>query len=559
VIERLHVRDLAVIEDVELELGPGLHVLSGETGAGKSILLTALALLSGKRVGAESVRAGAPEARVEALLAQPEVAARARALGFGEAQGSPDEVLLVRTLAREGKSRAFINGGLATLRLLEEVLGDALEITTQGEHHRLLRSEVQTELLDAFGGHAALLERVAEAHGRVVALFGELRGRAERASEWARREDHLRFEIEQIEGAELRPGELAELETEHARLSHLDRLADASSAALALLEGDEGAGTRVGQARSRLRSAITLDPRLGDADAALERAGLELDEARLLLARYQTELEPDPARLEQVEARLAELRRLDTRYGPGEVAILEHLERARVELSSISGGELRLRELEVELGEAERALAQASLALCKSRRHAAEELGSTVERELGALGLARARFEARIEPIATKLEGGREIPSGPRGSERVVFWLAPNPGEPARPLRDAASGGERARLLLAIKSALRDADAPRTLLFDEVDAGIGGRAARQVGERLASLAGRHQLLVVTHLPQIAGLADAHYRVVKQVRGRRTRTRVERVEGEARVEEIARMAGGSPTEAARAHARELLRR
>ncbi len=554
-IERLRVRDLAVIEDVELELAPGLNVFTGETGAGKSILLAAVAMLSGKRLGAESVRAGASEARVEALLRAPEIAERARERGLAE--DGADEVLLIRTLAREGKSRAFANGGLATLRLLEELLGDALEITTQGEHHRLLRPEVQTELLDAFGGHAELLERVRAAHARAAALWREIRERAERAGERARREDQLRFEIEQIERAGLRPGELAELESEHARLAHVDRLAELTREALGLLEGDQGGMDRVAAAAARVRAGVGLDPSLGEAGAALERGRLELDEARLLLGAYVHDLEADPARLARVEARLGELRRLEQRYGAGEASVLEHLAGARAELDGLCGAE-GAGAPEAELERTEQELAAAAHRLSRARRGAAEQLARAVDLELAALGLARARFEARVEAIATKLEGGRELAGGPRGAERVVFWLLANPGEPARPLRESASGGERARLLLALKGALRDADAPRTLLFDEVDAGIGGATARQVGLRLRELGRRHQLLVITHLPQIASLADLHYRVVKQVRGRRTRAQVERVEGEARVEEIARMAGGAPTEAARAHARELLR-
>jgi DNA repair protein RecN (Recombination protein N) len=555
-IRTLRVRNLAVIEELELELGPGLNVLTGETGAGKSVLLSAIALLCGRRVSAEAIRSGETDASVHAILDSPVLLARAKQLGL--ASDDDEELLVVRSLSREGRGRVHVNGGPATIALLAELMADALEVASQGEHQRLLRPDVQTELLDAYAGIEAEVASLGDLYAEWRRTSEQLHERLLRGEERARRADQLRFEIEQIEAAAPRPGELDELEQERARLGYADRLAGHAAAAAEALERDGGVREELARARSEVESAARLDPSLEPIAEGIERARVEAEEAALEIERYRSALESDPARLEYVEGRLGELGRLQSRYGPTIEAILEYRDRARDEFEDLDGGEQRIAELERARAEAGAELERAASGLGRARRAAAEQLQAEVESELRALELGRAEFRVRLEALRSKTAEGEAAPSGPRGQERAAFLLAANAGEEPRRLRDAASGGELSRLLLALRNVLRDADGGRVLLFDEIDAGVGGRTANRVGERLRRLGGAHQILCITHLPQVAALAQTHYAVYKRTRAGRTRTGVEPLRDEARVEEIARMsAGGRVTDAARAHARELL--
>lgn len=557
-IHALRVHNLAVIEELALELGPGLTVLTGETGAGKSVLLQAVALLCGWRVTSDVIRTGHDEARVEAILSGRRALARARERGL--ARDEDQELLLVRTLSRAGRGRVFINGSLATLALLQQLLADEIELTSQGEHQRLLQADAQAEVLDQHGELAGLSAEVARAYRGFYETARELHDRRVNREERARREDLLRYEVSQIERVSPRPGELEELDTEQRRLAHVEALAHLLGEALHSVEGEGGARERLNAARSRMQEAASLDSALAEPAAGLERAELELAEAARSLERYGAELAADPERLAHVEARLGELARLFERYGSSVEAVLEYGERSLAELERLGGGEERSEALERELETRAARLEEAAGALGKSRRQAGLELAEAVTRELRSLDLGKARFEVVFEPIPAKTPEGWPAPSGPRGTERPVFLFTGNPGEDARRVRDAASGGELARLLLALRNALRATDEGGLLVFDEVDAGIGGRTAGRLGERLRALARSHQVLCITHLAPIAALADAHYRVDKRVRAGRTRTRVAALEGEQRIEEIARMSGGGRvTETARAHARELLNR
>jgi DNA repair protein RecN (Recombination protein N) len=556
VIRTLRVSNLAVIEELDLELGPGLNVLTGETGAGKSVLLGAIGLLCGRRVGSELIRSGAEQATVEAIVDAPAPLERARAAGL--ARPDATELLVVRTLAPGGRGRVLVNGSLCTVGLLAEVVGESIEVVSQGQHQRLLRPEVQAELLDRFGGLEAELAAVGELHQRWCELAREIRARHADAEGRARREDQLRFEIVQIEEVDPRPGELEALEAERSRLRNIDRLAQSTAEALDTLAAEDAARDRLAWAQSRLEPLFELDAALGPIGEALARAEVELQDAVASLERYTADLEADPARLEQLEQRGADLQRLQRRYGPTIEAILEHRDRARAELERLGGGAERTAELEAALEALGQQLSDAATKLGKARRDAAGALETRVASELRALDLRGAQFEVRFEEGRARSPDGLEPPSGPRGVERASFLLAANPGEDARRLRDAASGGELARLLLALQNVLRDGEERRVLLFDEVDAGIGGRTARRVGERLRSLAAVHQVLCITHLAQVAALGDVHYRIQKRVRKGRTVTAVEPLSGESRVEEIARMSGGGRVSAvAREHARELL--
>jgi DNA repair protein RecN (Recombination protein N) len=555
-IRTLRVRNLAVIEDLELRLGAGLTVITGETGAGKSVLLSAISLLSGRRVSTEAIRSGESEASVEALFDSQDLLERARELGLAHDEDS--ELLVSRTLSREGRGRVRVNGNLSTVGMLAQLTADAIEVTSQGEHQRLLRPEVQLELLDAYADHAAPLGEVAECYARWRALMQEVESRISQAVERARRCDQLRFELEQIEAVDPLDGELEQLEGDLARLAHVDRLMQHVQVAREALESDAGASGVIARARAEVDSAAALDPGIRSAAEGLTRAGLELDEVVLELESYQSTLEADPARLEQVERRLGELARLQSRYGATISAILAHRDAARDELEQLDGGESRTLELERDTAAAAAQLASAADRLGRGRRSAAADLERAVQAELKSLELGSALFRVAVEPQPNKTPEGWDAPSGPRGAERVQFMLAANRGEEARGLRDAASGGELSRLLLALRNTLRDAGGSRVLLFDEIDAGVGGKIAGRVGERLCALGRSHQILCITHLPQIAAQGSCHYHVWKRTRGGRTRTGVEELTGEARVEELASMAAGKRvTDAARAHARELL--
>ena len=555
-IRSLRVRNLAVLEELELELGPGLNVITGETGAGKSVLLGAIALLRGRRISSELVRTGAEEASIEVVLDDPEVLLRAREQGY--ASGEDEELVVTRTVSREGRGRVRINGTLATAQLLARTIGDGIEVVSQGEHQRLLQPDVQSRLLDEFAGLGGAVQATRALHRRWVECVREIEERRRDAEARRREEDRLRFEIEQIRDVAPEPGELEELESERVRLAHLDRLAGDAAQGLEVLDGEGALRDGVVRLRARLARSAELDPLLAPIVEALGRAELELGEAASELQRYAASLDPEPDRLEQVESRVALLRRLLERYGPTLEGVLEYARSAEAELERIGGGEARIEALEAEREALGAELARQARELTESRAKAALTLAGAVEDELTALDLRGARFEIRLVPPEPRPDRGAAPPCGPRGAERAEFWLSANPGEESRRLTDAASGGELARILLALRTALRDADHGRILLFDEVDVGIGGRTARRVGERLRRLGSRHQILCITHLPQIAALGRTHTRIVKRVRAGRTERRAEPLSGEARIEEIARMSGGGRvTPAARAHAKELL--
>ena len=344
----------------------------------------------------------------------------------------------------------------------------------------------------------------------------------------------------------------------HVRLAHQEELDQGSARALERLDGDDGVRERVAEVQSELRRLGSLDTELGAVVSAAERTSLEVAELAMQLEGYRARLENEPGRLEHVERRLAEIRRLQARYGSGENEISAHLERARAEYERIGGGERRSADLEKELDERSDRLEASARRLSAARREVAATLEAQVDNELGALDLKRAAFRVLWDPGGVPAVGGREAPSGPRGAEFPRFSLIANPGEEPLRLRDAASGGELARLMLALRNVLRGADRRRVLLFDEIDAGISGKAARRVGLRLRQLAECHQVLCITHLPSIAALGETHYQVVKRLQRGRAQTRAELLEGDSRVEEIARMAsGGRASATAREHARELL--
>jgi len=517
-LERLEVRNLAVIAAAELELGPGLNVLTGETGAGKSLLVDALALLLGARAGAGLVRPGAEAALVTAWI---------------------DGRVYSRRVGQRSTPR--IEGEVVTLDELAEAVGNRIALFAQHAAQTLTRPRAQRAMLDALVP-SELLDRYRQAYRKREALAAEVRRLRENTREREQRLDLLRFQIEEIRSAGLDPGEEEELAHVRERLSHLETLRERLAEAVALLTGDTDVVGAVGRAAGAVEAAarhdaglLPLAEELAGVEAAVSALARELED-RLL------DLEADPDRLAEVEERLALYQRLKRKYGDTTEDVLTYLEAAERELAKLENAEDRLAEAEAALAKAEAALADASARLSRARDEAKEQLEAGVSRELTALGLSGAVFRVELKKLPEP---------GPHGAEEVHFFFSANPGLPPAPLEKAASGGELSRTLLAL--LLASGLEAETVVLDEIDAGVGGEAARALADRLAELARRHQVIVVTHLPQIAAFARVHYRIVK-VDGE---ARAERVEGTARVRELARMLSGTYSKEALRHAEALL--
>ncbi|MEW6271013.1 MAG: DNA repair protein RecN [Thermodesulfobacteriota bacterium] len=564
----LRVKDFALIEDLELRFGPGLNVVTGETGAGKSLLQRALAIAAGHRAGSEMVRAGCEAARVEAVFdaggRRAEVDPRLAALGV---EATPaGELTVRRTIARSGRSQVSIDGRPSTVATLLE-LGSAL-IHLQGQHEslRLAQPETHLEMLDHAAGTSADAVSFRARYAGLAELVARVDALERGAAELARRLEIARYDLEELVQAKLEhPDEESSLATERTRLRNVEKLAQGAGEAVERLHAADGAALATVQTMARrLGDLAAVDPALDEIAAELARAAEPLADAVRALVDYAESLEADPRRLEDIEERLALLARLMRKHAVPDVAgLVARRDALRAELarsaSDLADPAALRDELEREADEAWRAAS----VLSRARRAGAERLTRALEGELATLGMADARFSVRFEALppgpsrgaaAVLTRDGAGL--GPDGLDRVEFDLAANPGEGARPLARIASGGELSRLMLALRNVAGGAPVP-TLVFDEVDAGIGGATAEVVGRRLHSLARRHQVISITHLAQIAVFADHHYAVVKTRDRGRTRTQVLEVQGEERVAELARMLGGTSSEAGRAHARELL--
>ncbi len=556
-LAELRVRDLAVIADARLELAPGLNVLTGETGAGKSLLVDALALLLGHRADSALVRRGAARAVVEGAfdLGQAAPGERGRAaLGAAlERLGiEPDDgrLILKREVQAGGRSRAWINGSPATVGVLAELGGLLVDLHGQHDAQSLLRPEAQRAILDAFADAEGDAAAVAAAFDELARLVAEQDALRARQGEARRRADYLRHVAGEIRAAAPKPDELALAEAEVKRLSHAEELRRSAGELAELLGGDERAAAEALGAADRLLAAIARIDAGGTAGwrEMLEAARLNVDELARAVRDYADGLESDPARLARLEARRDLLYRLDQKYGPGLERVLQAGEEAGRELELLDTAEADAAELGRRIAAAGEALGAAGRALSRRRRTAAGRLGAAVTRHLAGLGLGEATASVALDPLP---DVGRS------GAERVEFRCVMNPGLGERPVARAASGGELSRLMLALKVELARHDRVPVLVFDEVDTGIGGRVADRVADALASVAEAHQVLVVTHLPQIAAAAARHFVVAKAPAGGLVATDVAPVHGEDRVEEVARMLGGAPT-TARRHAAGLLR-
>jgi DNA repair protein RecN (Recombination protein N) len=553
-LSELRIRNFALIDRLTVRLGPGLNVLTGETGAGKSIIVGALSLLLGERASAEVVRAGEDRASVEGVF---DVAGRDDIARILDERGiDPDDdglLVLKREVAVEGRNRAWVNGSPTTAAVLGELGRALVDLHGQHEHQTLLRRDEQRAILDAYASNAPLLARVREAYGAASALRREIAGLDARRREAAQRADFLRFQAEEIESASVRPGEEEELEDEARRLSHSEELQALSGGLADAVTGSERALLHeVGSLRRQIDSLVRIDPAQDEVRELYENAYYALQEIGERMERYAATVEHDPRRLDEIRRRQDLLFRLKTKYGQTLDEVLEVGRRARAELDLVDNAEWELGALQKKLAAAEAELAAAAAELTATRDAAMDRLSGEVCAVLPELGMsAGAVFRAERIPLD---------PPGPFGAEEVEFRVSLNRGFDPRPLSYVASGGEMSRIMLAIKTILARLDSVSTLVFDEVDAGIGGRVALQVGEKMRDVAATHQVFAITHLPQIASRAHVHLLVRKGERDGRTTTDVLPLEADDRIHEIARMLGGDPESAVSLeHARELLER
>jgi len=546
----LRIRNFAVIDDLSVTLRPGLNALSGETGAGKSIVVGALSLLLGERASSEVVRAGEARAVVEGVFdvtGREDVAALLDEMGLEAEDGL---LILRREVAQGGRNRAWVNGSPATAGNVGRLGARLVDLHGQHDHQTLLRRDAQRAILDAFAGATDLQAEVAEAHRTLLELRREREARQARARELESQLDFLRFQADEIAAAGLETGEDEALEAEARRLEHAEELiGEAGRAHEALYEGDDSVADRLAALRSAVEHLARIDPLWEEGAAELDQAYHLVVDVGRRLGDYAAGVEHDPERLAEVRRRLDLLFRLKRKYGPTLADVIATGERLAAEVREAEGAEVDLADLDRALAEAEARARERAGALSEARSAAAARLGEAVEALLPDLGLEGGRFLARLEP-ADELRA--------YGMENVEFLVSLNEGFEPRPLSRVASGGELSRVMLALKTVLADVDRVPTLVFDEIDAGIGGEVAVRVAERLRDVAHRHQVFVVTHLPQIASRADHHLLVRKGASGGATMTTVAALDGEERVEEVARMLGGDPaSQASREHARELL--
>lgn len=569
-LREIHVRNLAVMAEASVELGAGLNILSGETGAGKSIIVDSLSLLSGSRASTEMIRSDADTLTVSGVFELEGDAWRAVFEEAGlEAALEPDsrEVLVRREIARSGRNRVFVNDQPTTLRLLADLAPYLLRIHGQRDEMGLVEPELQKRMLDRSGGGEAgpLLGRVESAFDqysrlaeRLEHLTGDDRARRERV-------DLLRFQASEIDAAKIRAGEDGELRSEREVLRHAEAITRALGTTFSLISEEEGSALeRVGKSQGLLADVESWEPQAAAWNAELEEVRIRLAELATSLSHRLDGLEADPARLDFVEERLALLERLCRRHGGDSTAVLARRAEIEAELAELEGDAENRDELEARVAAALQEYRDAAVALSQARERWGKALVERIEGELKDLGLGRARLgvalERRRRADSLLLLDGTAVDFGRDGLDQVVFLFAPNPGEEPRPLARIASGGELSRIHLALQLAAHGEmeTARPSLVFDEVDTGIGGAEAAALGRKLQRLAEGGQILAVTHLPQVACFADAHFKVSKSVDKGRTRVKVEELAADARVEEVARMlAGSAVTPLSLSHARELI--
>lgn len=565
-LEAISINNFALIDNLYLEFESGLNILTGETGAGKSIIIDALGIALGERASADYIRSGANAARVEASFSFPDGHPVADLLSTQGIPSDNNNLILMRELSPTGRSVCRINGHLVTTGQLKEVGRLLVDIHGQHQHQSLLHPGTHLGFLDAFGGavHLDLVREVNELYQRYVSLKRAVQNHAATARERAQRLDMLAYQLQEIDNAALKDGEWEELQEERRVLAQREKLLSLVQTAYALLyggEGESGVLDILGRVQSVLAEAEGIDKRLSTAQASVSAALYSLEDVVPELRHYRESFALDPHRLEEVEERLELIRNLSRKYGSSIAEILAYREQAANERERLLTSEMDCQNLQEQLESAEVSFVERAGDLSTARRKLAADLEEKLATELADLGMAKARFEVAFsweqDSGGLPFQGQRVRPHA-EGFDHVEFLLSTNPGEPPRPLAKIASGGELSRVMLAIKAVLAAHDRVPTLVFDEVDSGIGGRAAQAVAKKLARVGRLHQILCITHLPQIAAAGQTHFLIRKEVRGEKTYTLVERLSREQRVQELGRMlAGNNLTPVVLQHAEELL--
>ncbi len=542
-LKEVKVKHFAIIDELSVEFHPGLNVLSGETGAGKSIIIGALGIALGGRAYTEMVKTGSSEAVVEVFFDD-----RDNSVLEGLGIPSPDGVLIRRTVSAAGRSRAYVNDTMVTVQSLAELGRTLVDVHGQHEHQSLLNPESQMSILDTFGGLAPQVEQVASLHEKVQGLKKKIADLNLNARERAQRIDLLKFQTEEIDAAAPEPGEEVRLEEERDILSNLARLNELVESSYYALYGEDGAALeKLSKAVDALREITEIDGGASEVLELLEQAVPLVDDASHSLRSFKEKYDVDPARLDAVEERLELFRTLKKKYGETVEEVLKYRDEAQRELQGMEAADESADELEAELFSLQGRLADAAKKLTTGRKKAAKSIETSVKAILKGLALEKAAFTVDV----------REDSISGTGADTIEFLFSANPGEAPKPLSKVASGGELSRIMLAIKSTLREADSVPVLIFDEVDAGIGGKTAVNVSSKLKELSTGRQVLCITHLAQIASLADVHFFIEKGEKQGRVYVTVSKLEGTEREEEVARMLSGSVTDTSLEHAREIL--
>lgn len=562
-LKELKIAHFAIIESLRVEFREGFNVLTGETGAGKSIIIDALNLILGGRADTDFIRTGEAQATVEACfeIHDPALLDPIRERGI-EVEGG--EIIIKRVLSAAGKSRCFINDSQITVSTLAQIGDRLVDIHGQHDHQSLLRPETHVDLLDLYGKTLAARQALADGWSAYQAGRKALEDRRAREKDRESRQELLAFQLGEIDRAELAPGEDEALLAEKKRLQNAEKIHQTVEEAQGLLDEAEGSVIeRLGRAINGLEALVGIDPALEEKLTRAQTAYFEVEALVDELRGYGRTLQFDPVRLEEIEDRLAEINGLKRKHGGDIAAILARRDALREELESLAGSAETQAALEADLKRQETALEKQAAGLAEAREATAKRFEKNVVKELRDLDMASVQFGVsfRYEPDAAGFVRfrGQTVGLSAKGIGAIEFLFSPNPGEEMKPLAKIASGGELSRVMLALKSILNDQDTVPVMIFDEVDTGIGGKVAEKVGHRLKKVAAGRQVFSITHLPQIAGMAQAHYRVQKDVSGKRTQSTIRELTMDERVEEIARMSGGEKiTEATLKHAREMLR-
>jgi DNA repair protein RecN (Recombination protein N) len=549
VLSLLRIKNLALVEDLEWELTPGFTAITGETGAGKSIIIGALKLLLGERADKSLIRTGAEACTVEAIFAGDdfsELNVRLEESGVEPCEG---ELIVKRTFSLGGSSRHFVNGSPTTLGLLKTIGDELVDLHGPHDHQSLLAPERQLALLDGFAQAGGALREYEEAFRRLQSLVGEEQTLSSAETVREQELDLLRHQVQEIAAAKLEPNEEEEMHERYRLASNSQRLIElATSISRQLSEVDNSVLDQLAETQRLLRELEKIDPGLTESSGAHAAAVIELTEIARTLDRYAEKLDLDPEQLAQLEQRVTLFETLKRKYGGSIAEVIAFGEQAATRMRKIEGRDAELERLAKEIVEAKKTVERAAAVLRKARQIAAPRLAKNIRQQLTDLGFRQSEFEVQLSP--------NDEPR-PSGTESVELLFSPNPGEPLKPLRSVASSGEISRVMLAIKSALALQDAIPLLVFDEIDANVGGEIANAVGAKMRALADGHQLLCITHLPQVAAAAGAQFVVTKEVTGGRTYSRLQLVRGKERRAEIARMLGGQ-SDSALKHAATLLR-